>query len=104
MVRLRPIVRNGDISAQAGPTWSCSLGGLALAVAIHELATNATKYGALSTSERVDVAWSVAAFNGVPHIRFTWTESGGPPVSAPAPKASARVSLNRCWDALLPER
>jgi two-component sensor histidine kinase len=58
---------------------------LALAVAIHELATNATKYGALSTRGKVDVAWSVAEFETVPHLRFTWTESGGPPVSEPAP-------------------
>jgi two-component sensor histidine kinase len=58
---------------------------LALAVAIHELATNATKYGALSTGGRVDVAWSVAELETVPHLRFTWTESGGPQVSKPAP-------------------
>ena len=58
---------------------------LALAVAIHELATNATKYGALSTQGRVDVTWSVAKLKTVPHLRFTWTESGGPPVSEPAP-------------------
>ena len=58
---------------------------LALAVAIHELATNATKYGALSTRGRVDVAWSVVELETVPHLRFTWTESGGPEVSKPAP-------------------
>ena len=58
---------------------------LALAVALHELATNATKYGALSTQGRVDVTWSVAKLKTVPHLRFTWTESGGPPVSEPAP-------------------
>jgi two-component sensor histidine kinase len=58
---------------------------LALAVAIHELATNATKYGSLSTCGRVDVSWSIAELNAVPHIRFTWIESGGPPVSQPAP-------------------
>lgn len=58
---------------------------LALAVAIHELATNATKYGALSTRGRVDVTWLVAELETGPHLRFTWTESGGPPVSKPAP-------------------
>ncbi len=58
---------------------------LALAVAIHELATNATKYGALSTRGRVDVTWSVAKLKTVPHFRFRWTESGGPAVSRPAP-------------------
>ena len=58
---------------------------LALAIAIHELATNATKYGALSTRGRVDITWSIAKLNTVPHFRFTWTESGGPPVSKPTP-------------------
>jgi two-component sensor histidine kinase len=58
---------------------------LALAVAIHELATNATKYGALSTRGRVDVTWSIAEMESLPHFRFKWVESGGPPVSEPAP-------------------
>ena len=56
---------------------------LALAIAIHELATNATKYGALSTRGRVDVIWTVAELEKVPHLRFTWTESGGPAVFKP---------------------
>jgi two-component sensor histidine kinase len=58
---------------------------LALAVAIHELATNATKYGALSTRGKVDVTWAVAEIDTVPHLRFTWTESGGPAVFKPEP-------------------
>jgi two-component sensor histidine kinase len=58
---------------------------LALAVAVHELATNATKYGALSNGGRVDIAWSNEEIESVPSFRFTWTESGGPPVSDPAP-------------------
>lgn len=57
---------------------------LALAVAVHELATNATKYGALSTNGRVDVTWAVEDADGVPIFRFTWAESGGPIVVEPA--------------------
>ena len=57
---------------------------LALAVAVHELATNATKYGALSGNGRVEIVWSIEAIDEVPSFRFTWTESGGPPVSQPA--------------------
>ena len=53
---------------------------VSLALAIHELCTNAVKYGALSTDEgQVAVAWSVS--NG--RIALTWTESGGPPVTPP---------------------
>jgi two-component sensor histidine kinase len=56
---------------------------LALALALHELATNAIKYGALSCPEgRVGVQWSVR--EGMLHI--DWEESGGPPVSPPTQK------------------
>lgn len=49
-----------------------------LALAIHELATNATKYGALSVAHgRVDIGWQVQS--NMLHI--TWQETGGPTVS-----------------------
>jgi two-component sensor histidine kinase len=57
---------------------------LALSVAVHELATNAMKYGALSNAGRVDIVWSNETTGSAPSFRFTWTESGGPPVSKPA--------------------
>lgn len=52
---------------------------LSIALALHELATNAVKYGALSTPiGTVDLRWTVA-----PDETFllTWTEEGGPPVA-----------------------
>jgi two-component sensor histidine kinase len=49
---------------------------------MHELATNAAKYGALSEDEgRVDVAWSQAE-DGL--LILSWTEAGGPPVDTPS--------------------
>ena len=51
------------------------------ALIIHELATNATKYGALSTPNgKVAIRWEVKddAF------AFSWVETGGPPVQLPA--------------------
>ncbi len=58
---------------------------LALALAIHELATNATKYGALSKpSGTVDVSWSRANAGENPVFVFTWRETGGPAVVAPS--------------------
>jgi two-component sensor histidine kinase len=58
---------------------------LALSLAIHELATNALKYGALSvTGGRVSMTWSSEDHGGHSHFVFVWQESGGPPVSEPA--------------------
>jgi PAS domain S-box-containing protein len=57
----------------------------AIGMALHELATNAAKYGALSTDTgHVDIAWRLER-NGAPEHRFTmkWSESGGPTVLAP---------------------
>ncbi len=52
----------------------------AIGLALHELATNAGKYGALSTDAgRVDVRWG---FDG-DLLTMSWTERDGPPVSAP---------------------
>ncbi|MCB8838283.1 HWE histidine kinase domain-containing protein [Aurantimonas sp. VKM B-3413] len=53
---------------------------LGLSLGLHELATNAMKYGALSSEcGRVDIHWS----NGKDQFRFEWAESGGPPVTQP---------------------
>jgi PAS domain S-box-containing protein len=53
---------------------------LALSLALHELATNATKYGALSRpGGRVDIVWA----NGGDTISLTWRETGGPEVPGP---------------------
>jgi two-component sensor histidine kinase len=52
-----------------------------IALVLHELCTNATKYGALSKAEgRISVNWSVLDENM--HLR--WTETGGPPVTPPS--------------------
>jgi len=54
---------------------------LALALAIHELATNAAKYGALSNDAgHVEVAWSFETGDGDSTFVFKWSEIGGPPV------------------------
>jgi PAS domain S-box-containing protein len=51
-----------------------------IALALHELATNAAKYGALSTgSGRVELTWR----NEPGKIEVVWAESGGPEISAP---------------------
>jgi two-component sensor histidine kinase len=57
---------------------------LAFALALHELCTNAIKYGALSNETgSVRIAWAVAGTNGTRTLRVRWTEIGGPTVSPP---------------------
>ena len=52
----------------------------AIAMTLHELATNAAKYGALSATDgHIDVTWSHA--DGL--LILLWTETGGPPVKRP---------------------
>ncbi|MER0240107.1 HWE histidine kinase domain-containing protein [Fulvimarina sp. MAC8] len=52
---------------------------LGLSLGLHELATNAAKYGALSTGEgHIEISWSNEPF------AFGWREIGGPPVSPPS--------------------
>jgi PAS domain S-box-containing protein len=52
----------------------------ALAITIHELATNASKYGALSAPEgRVSCTWTVHGRE----VRMIWDEQGGPPAAPP---------------------
>ena len=58
---------------------------LALAVAVHELATNAAKYGSLSGRGNVEITWSSELIDAQPSFRFLWTEKGGPEVTEPAP-------------------
>lgn len=56
---------------------------MSLSLVLHELATNALKYGALSASGgQVRVGWRVAEDNR--QLRLWWVESGGPVVTAPA--------------------
>jgi two-component sensor histidine kinase/PAS domain-containing protein len=63
-----------------------------LALALHELATNAAKYGALSTPEgRIAVRWTVAS----DQLELTWTERGGPPVTPPEQRGFGTRMIER---------
>lgn len=60
---------------------------LSLSMALHELATNAAKYGSLGAPDgRVDVEWTVGRSADSPYptsLTLEWRESGGPPASPP---------------------
>lgn len=69
---------------------------LALALMLHELATNATKYGALSQpGGHVDIDWAVSDPAGEPMLRLTWSETGGPPVTPPLRKGFGSRFIER---------
>lgn len=54
------------------------------ALGLHELATNAAKYGAFSTPDGwVSLTWELAETDGQPSARIVWRERGGPPVDPP---------------------
>jgi PAS domain S-box-containing protein len=56
----------------------------AIGIAIHELATNAVKFGALSSETgRVAISWRVEQRDDGRELILSWKESGGPAVSAP---------------------
>jgi PAS domain S-box-containing protein len=67
-----------------------------LGFALHELATNAAKYGSLSVGEgRVSIAWcwlSAADGNGV---KLDWVESGGPPAELPSHRGFGSMVIER---------
>jgi PAS domain S-box-containing protein len=60
---------------------------LMLSMAVHELATNAAKYGALSSSDgRIEVSWVAKANGSAPRLQLCWREENGPPVAKPTHK------------------
>ena len=66
------------------------------ALAVHELATNAAKYGALSTQDgQVRISWTVSETSAHGHFDFRWQEHGGPPVLPPTTKGFGRVVLEQ---------
>jgi two-component sensor histidine kinase len=71
---------------------------LMLTMCLHELATNAAKYGALSNgSGQVHVAWELV-HNGVDRkVKLVWQESGGPPVSTPQRKGFGSVLIEQSF-------
>ena len=69
---------------------------LKLTMVLHELATNAVKYGALSNaSGSVSVAWQREDGN---RLRLTWQETGGPPVAPPSHKGFGSTLIEHSLD------
>lgn len=69
---------------------------LSLSMALHELATNALKYGALTTpAGRVRVEWNIAPSPGAERLNLTWIERDGPPVTPPTQRGFGSRLIER---------
>ena len=81
---IEPHADDGDRFRLGGPSVAVSArSALTLSMALHELATNAAKYGALSRHDgRVDINWRISP-SPERAFELTWSESGGPPVIPP---------------------
>jgi two-component sensor histidine kinase len=75
-------IAGDNLSITSGPA-------VALSMLVHELCTNAVKYGALSVPDgRVSIVWSVDGGEGdAKRFKLRWKESGGPDVVAPQHKS-----------------
>jgi two-component sensor histidine kinase len=82
----------GSRIAMRGPTLRLNpASAQAIGLALHELATNAGKYGALSTDcGRVDIGWGLT---GGDTFTMSWTERDGPPVAAPKRRGFGAVVM-----------
>lgn len=73
-----------------------------LSMGLHELATNAAKYGALSNdSGTVRLTWRVAPAQGGRRVHLMWREEGGPPVEPPGRKGFGSLLLEQALKAEL---
>jgi len=96
---LQPFVgKSSDALACEGPSvFVNATAAQNLGLALHELATNAAKYGALSTpAGRVQVRWSFETVGeGGPRLLIAWVESAGPAVEPPKVKGFGHVVIER---------
>jgi PAS domain S-box-containing protein len=69
---------------------------LAIGLAMHELGTNASKYGSLSSPQgTVDISWSVDRSGAEPELVLRWQETGGPPVREPEHRGFGSMLIER---------
>lgn len=77
--------QEGRLVADGPIVWVPANTSLSLTLCLHELATNALKYGALSNGTgQVRVSWALVDDADERRLQLTWKETGGPPVTAPA--------------------
>lgn len=96
--QVAPFTTEGDERFRiAGPRVMLGPGQvIALGAVLHELATNACRYGALSGPlGKVDLGWEVADGDGGEHVRIVWAEHEGPRVKEPAKRGLGSRIIQR---------
>lgn len=85
------IVLEGELDTMLSPPAAEAIG-----LAIHELTTNATKYGALSSNEgKLQISCETSHEQSGKTFRLSWRETGGPPVTAPQKAGFGTVMIER---------
>ncbi len=88
--------RNEQIRLEGGPVRLPPKVALTLAMVLHELATNAAKYGSLSAPDgALAVSWSTEGEGVDRRLKLAWRESGGPKVVPPARKGFGSKLIER---------
>ena len=78
------VERPETVAIKPAPARLTARSGRMVGLALHELATNAAKHGALSVPEgRVSISWTLRESEAGPRLRLRWEERGGPAVEPP---------------------
>ncbi|CAM3182403.1 hypothetical protein SPAN111604_08805 [Sphingomonas antarctica] len=87
--------QDGRIVPAGPPVVTGSKAALSMSLLLHELTTNAIKYGALSVPEgRVDVTWRIEGEDDAAVLMLDWIEHGGPPAQSPTTKGFGSRLIN----------
>ena len=96
--QLLPFIDHNEtrIDLQGPPARLSPQAAQAIGMAMHELATNAAKYGALSNqSGRIRIAWDIEPASPAPLFRMSWSETDGPRVSEPTRRGFGQIVLGK---------
>ena len=94
ILKTQPILDSRRVTIEGCEVVVPSRAAQQFAMIIHELATNALKYGSLSSSDgRISISGKLDRYNGGGSFVFLWTEHGGPRVTPPARRGFGSVIL-----------
>ncbi len=100
MEELKPFMSgdNANVVLTGGTVMLAPRAALALGMAVHELTTNAVKYGALSVPEgNVNVSWTTETAESGKQFVLNWVERDGPPVKAPERRGFGMILVERSF-------